>query len=204
MGLRVFRLGAAALLLFGGVMSVIPVAQAQDQASVAATANAAMQQMSNRLTAALAASSETAAKADVNAAISAGEEAVAALDTLRSTATDDVIRSRSEAASTQTSSAINKAKDALGRSGDAFRSGLEAARAEVNEAIEEFAPVLNLVGQATSTATSEATTQPVAAQQLPKTGEGDLTPAVLTAIGLLGAALLGVGSFLRRRYAAMA
>jgi len=188
---RAFRLGLAALMLCGGLLGPARGALAQDQASLANTANSAMQRMSNSLGAAFAASGETAAKSDVRAATSAGEQAIGALQTLRSITTSDVVRSRSEASLAQTTSAVNKAREALGRSGDAFRGGVQAALDEVNEAIQEFAPVLQLVG-------------PVPAPQaLPKTGQGDLNPATMIGIVILGLSMLAAGATLRRRYLAV-
>lgn len=196
MRLQAFRLGLAALMLCGRL--VWPVAaQAQDQTSLANTANSAMQRMSNSLSAALAASSETVAKNNVRAAISAGEQAIAALETLRNSATNDVVRSRSEAALAQTTSAVNKAREALDRSGDSFSGGVQAALAEVNEAIQEFAPVLQLV------APVSAPTTAVAPQALPKTGQGDLTPTTVIGISAIGLSMLAAGALLRRKYLAV-
>lgn len=138
-------LGIVVTLFLLAALMAVPAAQAQDQATFANTANSAMRSMAAGLRAALAASSETTAKANVRTAIAAGEQAVTALRSLEAIATDDVVRSRSKAAFDQTSSALRKARAALAVSGDAFRSLIEAAAAEVEEAIVEFAPVLKLV-----------------------------------------------------------
>lgn len=198
---QAFRLGLAGLMLCGGLLWPTAAALAQDQASLANTANSAMKAMSNNLTAALAASNESVAKGDVRAAISAGREAMTALQTLRNTATNDVVRSRSEAALEQTTSAVNKAQVALGRTGDSFGSGVQAALAEVNEAIGEFAPVLQLVGQAPTTV---AATTAAAPRALPQAGQGDLTVVSLAGLGLAGLSMLATGVMLRRQYVGVA
>jgi murein L,D-transpeptidase YcbB/YkuD len=193
--LRVVRLGAIALLLCAGLLWQTREARAQEPAQLSATANAAMQRMFNNLSAALAAPNEAAAKTNTRAAVGAGEEAVAALNTLRNVATDDVVRSRAKASMDQTQSAVNKARAALNETGDAFQSGVEAARAEVEEAIEEFAPVLERVGPAP---------EPEQPRGLPRAGEDDRKPVSLAAIGMAGLSLLAAGAVLRRRGASLA
>ena len=202
MRLQAFRLGLAALMLCGGLLWPTAAAQAQDQASLANAANNAMKAVSNDLAAALAAANESTAKGGVRAAISAGQEAITALQTLRNTATNDLVRSRSAAALAQTTSAVNKAQAVLGQSGDAFRSGVQSALAEVNEAIGEFALVLQLVGQAPKTTVAAATA--VAPRALPPAGEGDLTAPTLAGLGVVGLSMLVAGAMLRRRFVSAA
>jgi len=165
-------------LLLVSLFSIAAPTEAQDIPTLLGTAQTATQQMVNQIRAALAATDVATARNLAQQAVAGGQQAIAALQQVLTLSPDDATRSRAEALITHLQAAVNSAQLAISGPDATLRNSLDAARGEAEEALAEFPPI-------------------GAPGQLPSAG--DTLPAqTIALVGSLGAALLFIGSWLRR------
>ncbi len=178
MKIRIIGLAITALML-----AVAFVAPAGAQGTDFGAVSTSLQQLSNQLDNALAQPDDATMQAVAAQALGAAETLGSDLKAIEASATDDATRSRASGLAAHVDAAIGSLTSAQTATGDQLRSQINAAKAEINEAMAEVPQ------------TGGGAQQP---QQVPQTGQPGLVTSYFGVLALVGVLFLLAGLALRK------
>ncbi|MCL5961645.1 MAG: hypothetical protein M1358_20430 [Chloroflexi bacterium] len=171
------RLKIIGLVVTALVLAVAFVAPAGAQTADFTATLSSTQQLSNQLDTALAQPTDATMQAAVTQALTMAQALSKSLKAIETSATDDPTRSRASGLRAHIDAAIGSLTSAQTAKGDALRSQINAAKAEVRETLAEF---------------------PGGGGGVPITGGPGLLTSTFSVLALVGLSMLLVGLAMRR------